>query len=152
VPVEQSSELQSWIVRIVTMAVCNPDPVRCKQSSTTWGAPAMKRMRDVEKHTGKTGISLRQGTIVPRYDVFAVCNACGDAHSTGISIYLEGPVKRRTIAEAYRGKHLPSHLATLKQERVYCPNLGRHYPQTDYRQIFLVPSAEQAGNARGALS
>jgi hypothetical protein len=104
----------------------------------------MKRLMDVEKHTGKTEISLRKGTIVPRYDVFAVCNACGDAHPTGISMNLEGRVKRRTIAEAYRGKQLPSHLITLKQDRVYCPNLGRHYPHTDYRQIFLVPSAERA--------
>ena len=122
------------------------DPVRCKQSSTTGRLAAMKRLMDVEKHTGKTGISLRQGAIIPRYDVFAVCNACGDAHPTGISINLEGPVKRRTIAELYCGKRLPSHLATLKQDRVYCPNLGRHYPQTDYRQIFLVPSAERAEN------
>ena len=77
---------------------------------------------DLEKHSGKAGRVSRQGTIVPKYDVFAVCNACG-------------------IATAYRGKNLPRHLATLKQERVYCPSLRRHYPQTDYRQIFLVPSA-----------
>jgi hypothetical protein len=34
----------------------------------------------------------------------------------------------------------------LKQDRVYCPNLRRHYAQTDYRQIFLVPAAERAVN------
>jgi hypothetical protein len=103
----------------------------------------MKRLiLDLEKHSGKAGGSLRHGTIVSKYDVFAVCNACGDAHSTGISINLDGPVKKRSIAQAYRGKNLPRHLATLKQDRVYCPNLGRHYLQTDYRQIFLVPSSE----------
>ena len=101
---------------------------------------------DLKKTSRKAGTASREGTTVPKYDVLAVCNACGDAHPTGISINLDGPVKRRTIAEAYRGKHLPSHLATLKQERIYCPNLGRHYPQTDYRQIFLVPSAERVGN------
>jgi hypothetical protein len=101
---------------------------------------------DLEKHSGKAGRVSRQGTIIPKYDVLAVCNACGDAHPTGISINLAGPVKKRSIATAYRGKNLPRHLATLKQERVYCPNLGRHYPQTDYRQIFLVPSAERAAN------
>jgi hypothetical protein len=106
----------------------------------------MKRLEVFKKHTGKTGISFRQGSIVPKYDVFAVCNACGIAHPTGISIHLEGPVKRRTIAEAYRGKQLPSDLVMLKQGRVYCRKLGRHYPQTDYRQIFLVPSAERPEN------
>ena len=101
---------------------------------------------DLEKHSGKAGRVSRHGTIVPKYDVFAICNACGDAHPTGISINLAGPVKKRSVATAYRGKNLPRHLATLKQERVYCPNLRRHYPQTDYRQIFLVPSAERAAN------
>jgi hypothetical protein len=101
---------------------------------------------DLEKHSGKARRVSRQGTIVPKYDVFAVCNACGDAHSTGISINLAGAVKKRSIATAYRGKNLPRHLATLKQERVYCPSLRRHYPQTDYRQIFLVPTAERAAN------
>ena len=94
---------------------------------------------DLEKHSGKAGRSARQGSILPKYDIFAVCNACGDAHSTGISINLDGPVKKRSIANAYRGKNLPHHLATLKQARVYCPYLRRHYPQTDDRQIFLVP-------------
>jgi hypothetical protein len=103
-------------------------------------------MRDLEKHSGKTGIALRQGTVASKYDIFALCNACGDAHPTGISINLEGPIKRRTIAEVYHGKRLPSHLATLKQDRVYCPNLGRHYPQTDYKHFFLIPSAERPAN------
>src|SRR4030095_6431774 len=95
---------------------------------------------DLEKHRGKARRVSRQGTIVPKYDVFAVCNACGDAHSTGTSINLAGAVKKRSIATAYRGKNVPRHLATLKQERVYCPNLRRHYSQTKHRQIFLVPS------------
>jgi hypothetical protein len=103
----------------------------------------MKRLiLDLEKHRGKAGLSLQQGTIVPKYDIFAVCNACGDTHPTGISINLEGPVKKRSIASAYRGKNLPRHLATLKETRFYCPRMGRHYPQTDDNKIFLVPSAD----------
>jgi hypothetical protein len=58
----------------------------------------------------------------------------------GISIILEdGPVKKQSIAAAYRGKDLPPRLATLKQNPIYCPNLGRHYAQRDNKQIFLVP-------------
>ena len=107
----------------------------------------MKRlMLDLKKQTGKAGTSLRQGTIVARYDVFAVCKACGDAHRTEISINLYGTVKRRTIAKAYRGKQLPRHLATLRHAQIYCPLLRRHYPQTDYRQFLLVPSTERAVN------
>ena len=130
--------------------ISKPNPVYVVV--TTGRRITMERLiSDLEKHSGKAGRVSRQDTIVPKYDVLAVCNACGDAHPTGISINLAGPVKKRSIATAYRGKNLPRHLATLKQERVYCPNLGRHYPQTDYRQIFLVPSAERAAN-RGSSS
>jgi hypothetical protein len=107
----------------------------------------MKRLiLNLEKHIDKAGTSLRQGAIVPKYDVYAVCNACGDAHSTGIFINLDGPVKKRSIAEAYRGKDVPASIAALKRDRVYCPNLGRHYAQTGNNQIFLVPSAERGTN------
>jgi hypothetical protein len=40
---------------------------------------------DLEKHSGKAGRVSQQGTIVPKYDVLAVRNACGDAHPTGIT-------------------------------------------------------------------
>jgi hypothetical protein len=71
-----SSELQGWIVRIVTTAVCNLDPVGCNSRPQLGGA-------SYEKTDGRR----------KAHDVFAVCNACGDAHPTGISINLEGPVK-----------------------------------------------------------
>src|SRR5262245_18986304 len=103
-------------------------------------------MLDLKKQTGKAGTFLRQGTIVTRYDVFAVGKACGDEHRTEISNNLLGTVKIRTIAKAYRGKQLPRHLATLKQAQIYCPLLRRHYPQTDYRQLLIVPSTERAVN------
>src|SRR5215510_12893898 len=103
-------------------------------------------MLDLKKQTGKAGTSLRRGTIVTRYDVFAVCKACGDEHRTEISINLYGTVKRRTIAKAYHGKQLARDLATLKQAQIYCPLLRRHYLQTDYRQFLLVPSTERAVN------
>jgi hypothetical protein len=75
----------------------------------------MKRLiLNLEKRSNRAEISTRQPSIVPKYDLVAVCNACGEAHPMGISINLDGPVKKRTIAEAYRGKGLPPRLATLK--------------------------------------
>ena len=75
------------------------------------------------------------------YDVFAVCNACGDLHPLGISVTLEdGPAKKKqSIADAYEGKDLPPSLAALKDSRVYCPKTGRQYSQRDSQKIFLVP-------------
>ena len=77
---------------------------------------------------------------MPRYDSLAVCNACGEAHSTGITITLQnGPRKKQSVADAFVGEDLPASLATLKNNRVYCPKTGRGYAQTDYKKIFLVP-------------
>ena len=76
---------------------------------------------------------------MPKYDIFAVCTACGDEHSTGLSVFLDtGPPKRQSVADAYSTKKLPSNLGMLKDVRVYCPRTGRQYAQTDYKQIFLV--------------
>ena len=77
---------------------------------------------------------------MPKYDIFALCNACGDLHPTGISLILDnGPLNKQSIADAFAGQDLPPDVATLKNERVYCPKTGRRYAQTVYRQIFLVP-------------
>ena len=77
---------------------------------------------------------------MPRYDILAVCNACGDEHSTQLSVFLDaGPSKKQSVAAAYPKKNLPPNLTTLKDVRVYCPKTGRQYAQTDHKQIFLVP-------------
>jgi hypothetical protein len=74
------------------------------------------------------------------YDVFAVCNACGDLHPLGISVTLDdGPANKQSIADAYADKDLPPSLAALKDRRVYCPKTGRQYSQRDTKKIFLVP-------------
>jgi hypothetical protein len=77
---------------------------------------------------------------MPRYDIFAVCNACGEAHSTGIAIMLQtGPRQNQSVADAFAGKEPPPEVAAVKNNRVYCPKTGRGYAQTNYKQIFLVP-------------
>ena len=74
------------------------------------------------------------------YYVCAVCNACGDLHTTGITINLAGgPVSKQSVAEAFPGKDPPANVAALKDTRVHCPKLGRHYAQRDDKKIFLVP-------------
>jgi hypothetical protein len=76
---------------------------------------------------------------VVTYDVHAVCIACGDLHSMGIAVSVEGSrIGKQSIAERFRGKELPANIAGLKDTRVYCPKFGRHYGQKDYRQIVLV--------------
>jgi hypothetical protein len=82
-----------------------------------------------------------EGTVMPRYDILAVCNACGDEHPTELSVFLDsGPNKKESVAAVYAKKDLPPNLATLKDIRVYCPRTGRQYAQTNYKQIFLIRS------------
>jgi hypothetical protein len=76
---------------------------------------------------------------MPRYDILAVCNACGDEHPTGLFVILESVhAKKQSVANAFLKKGLPPNLATLKDIRVYCPKTGRQYAQTNYKQIFLT--------------
>lgn len=78
---------------------------------------------------------------MPRYDILAVCNACGDEHPTGIAITLpSGPRQKQSVANAFPGKELSAELYALKSNRVYCTKTGRGYAQTDYKRIFLVPT------------
>jgi hypothetical protein len=79
---------------------------------------------------------------VAKYDIFVLCNACGDSHSLGISVTLQdGPLNKQSIADVYAGKDLPPNFAVLENKRVYCPKTGRQYSQKDNAKIFLVPVA-----------
>jgi hypothetical protein len=77
--------------------------------------------------------------MLSKYNIFALCNACGDVHRTGDAIILQSGPRQKQSVSAFAGKELPSDLAALKNSRVSCPRTGRHYAQTDYKQIFLVP-------------
>jgi hypothetical protein len=78
---------------------------------------------------------------MPKYDILARCNACGDEHSIDLISLTSGPSRKQSIAEAFGGKDLPPELAALKNNRVYCPKTGKGYAQADYDKIFLVPRA-----------
>lgn len=74
-----------------------------------------------------------------KYNIYVSCNACGDLHPMEIFVMLEnGPASKQSIGERYQGKDLPSELAALKDKRVYCPKLGRHYSQKNEKEIFLI--------------
>jgi hypothetical protein len=77
---------------------------------------------------------------VAMYHVFGVCNACGDLHTMGITVSLSGtPLNKQSIADAYPNKDPPATIAALKDNRMHCPRIGRHYAQKDDNKIFLVP-------------
>ena len=68
------------------------------------------------------------------YQISAVCNACGDLHTVGTIFSLPGgPVNKQSH------KDPPANIAALKEIRVHCHKIGRHYAQKDGNKIFLVP-------------
>ena len=73
------------------------------------------------------------------YQVWAVCNACGDNHTMGTTVSLPGEAVKQSVARAFPNKDPPSNVTTPNGVRLYCPKLGRHYSQRDDRKIFLVP-------------
>lgn len=76
-----------------------------------------------------------------KYNIFVLCNACRGLHPMEIFVMVEnGPANKQSIADHYRGKELPSELAKIKDMRVYCPKLGRHYSQKNDKEIFLIPA------------
>ncbi len=80
-----------------------------------------------------------------KYNIFALCNACGDLHPMEIFVMLEsGPTSKQSIGDRYRGRELPAELAALRDKRVYCPKLGRQYSQKNEKEIFLIPVESQA--------
>jgi hypothetical protein len=81
-----------------------------------------------------------EGSNVAMYQISAVCNACGDLHTVGTVLSLpEGPVNKQSIADAYANKDPPANITALKEIRVHCHKIGRHYAQKDGSKIFLVP-------------
>ena len=77
------------------------------------------------------------------YQVWAVCNACGDNHTVGTTVSY--PVSssnkvshEQSIARALSNKNPPAKISRDKDIRFYCPKLEDTTPTTMIK-IFLVP-------------
>ena len=74
-----------------------------------------------------------------QYDVYVFCDHCSDSHPMGVSISLnDGPAEKESIGNLYKGKEVPSTIATFIYNYVRCPNTDKWFLQTDNNQIFLV--------------
>jgi rubrerythrin len=97
--------------------------------------------------------SRREDTVMAKYSVSALCNACGALHPMEIFVILQnGPVSKQSIGDTYQRKKLPPELSALKDKRVYCPNLGRQYSQKNDNHIFLIPVGSQQDQAASISS
>ena len=75
-----------------------------------------------------------------KYNVYALCIACGELHPMDVSVTVEnGPKTKHSVGQTYQGKELSPQLAKLRERQIYCPKTGRQYPQKNDKQIFLIP-------------
>ena len=75
-----------------------------------------------------------------KYSVHFFCDECSQVHPMKITLELgDGPPVEESIGDTYAGKKLPPQVATLRNNKVTCPNTGRLTSQENNNQIFLVP-------------
>jgi hypothetical protein len=61
----------------------------------------------------------------------------------GICVGLDdGPGKKASIGDAYKGKALPKNIVNMADNKITCPKTGNWIAQRDNKQVFLVPVAK----------
>ena len=88
--------------------------------------------------TWDLGLDDYQRTLfsMPKYDVYVVCDQCGQPHAVNVKLELaEGGLDRTPVADAFEGKPLPSVLTFMQTNKYRCPHTK------------LLFSAEDIGDA-----
>lgn len=86
------------------------------------------------------GDKIKKEVTVAKYSVYVFCDDCGDVHPMGIEIGLDdGPVKKASIGDAYKGKALPQNIVSMVNNYTQCPKTKKMILQRDNNQVFLVP-------------
>jgi hypothetical protein len=77
--------------------------------------------------------------MLSKYNIFALCNACGDVHQTGNAIMLQSASATKAKRIGLCRQRASIGPCWVEEQPGFCPRTGRQYAQTDYKQIFLVP-------------
>ncbi|MBN2466894.1 MAG: hypothetical protein JXD19_01985 [Deltaproteobacteria bacterium] len=74
------------------------------------------------------------------YRGYVSCDFCGELHSLSPSVLIKGgPAKRISIAELYSGRDVPTDVAVLQNQQIFCPATGKTFCETDRSKIYLFP-------------
>ena len=77
---------------------------------------------------------------MPTYDVTARCKDCGIDHPVLLSLHIdEGPDRKQSITESFRGRIVPPQVAAIRSHKALCPKTGRKFPLDNDSETFLVP-------------
>ena len=77
---------------------------------------------------------------MPAYDISVRCKSCGRDHPILLRLHIdEGPDRKQSIAESFRGRSLPPQVKSIRWHKALCPITGRTLSLENDSEIFLVP-------------
>ena len=78
--------------------------------------------------------------LMPAYEIYVGCNECNREHPILMKIHLdEGPDRKQSIAEYYRGGSMPPQVMCIQGHKALCLRTGKTFKLEKDEQIFLVP-------------
>lgn len=77
---------------------------------------------------------------MPAYDITARCQDCGRDHPVLLRLHIEeGPNRKQSITEYFRGRPVPPQVAAIRGRTALCPKTGKKFPLANDSEVFLVP-------------
>ena len=75
---------------------------------------------------------------MPIYNVYVVCDQCGQPHSVNIKLNLADEGLDRThLADHYHGQTLPREIVFMQTNKYRCPHTKQLFPATDIELAVL---------------
>jgi hypothetical protein len=75
------------------------------------------------------------------YRILVFCIDCGRTHPVRSTLLLDdGPIEKRSIADAYKDKPLPMELVKLLKQDILCPESAKSVMLEDTEKVYLLPT------------
>ena len=75
---------------------------------------------------------------MPKYDVYVICDQCGQPHSVNVKIDLdEGGLDRTHLSDLYEDRPLPAMVAYMQTNKYRCPHTKQLFSAADIGDAIL---------------
>lgn len=80
---------------------------------------------------------------MPKYDVYVVCDQCGQPHSVNVHLELDqNGLDKTRLSDLYTDK-VPSQIAFMQTNKYRCPHTKQLYPADNLDQAIFIEVHEQ---------
>lgn len=77
-----------------------------------------------------------------KYDVYVICNQCGQPHPVNVSLNLEDPDLNKTmLADHFAGLTLPAAIVFMQTNNYRCPHTKQLFPASDIGKAILFEAS-----------